>query len=179
MSPRNVLESQQSVQASVADRPAAGCWKLATGQALSLRPRTQGVLEIARGQVWLTLTGALADRPGAAADYVLRAGDRLVVAPGQHVVMEAWNPRKYPGAVAFRWDGAAAPVAAQPAGGTARDWESGVVLPLRDLVQALAQGGRAVVDALAQVAGAGGRFAVGFARFALYRIAPQRQRRTA
>src|SRR5690606_19888733 len=85
---RNVLESHQFEQAGLARRTAAGCWKLAHGKALSLRPRTHGVLQIAQGQVWLTLRGSLADRPGVAADHVLRAGQQLTVAPGQHVVME-------------------------------------------------------------------------------------------
>jgi hypothetical protein len=179
MSPRNVLESQQSVHAALAGRRAAGCWKLATGRALSLRPHTHGVLQIAQGQVWLTLSGSLADLPGAAADHVLRAGEQLTIAPGQHVVMEAWNPRGSAEAVAFRWDVMASPALVPPASLAARDWECGVVQPLRDLVQALAQGGRALGAALADVTGAGGRFAAGLARFALNRIAPQWQRRAA
>jgi hypothetical protein len=179
MSPRNVLESQQSVHASLAGRSAAGCWKLATGQALSLHPRTHGVLQIVQGQVWLTLSGSLADLPGAAADHVLRAGEQLAVAPGQHVVMEAWNPGAGAEAVAFRWDGAAVPAATLPDSLAARDWECGVVQPLRDLGHALGQGGRALGAALGEVTGAGGRFAAGLARFALNRIAPQWQRRPA
>lgn len=179
MSPRNVLESQQSVHAALAGRRAAGCWKLATGRALSLRPHTQGVLQIAQGQVWLTLSGSLADLPGAAADHVLRAGEQLTIAPGQHVVMEAWNPRGNAEAVAFRWDSVVAPATAQPASLAARDWECGVVQPLRDLVQALGQSGRALGAALADVTGAGGRFAAGLARFALHRIAAPLQRKTA
>lgn len=179
MSPRNVLESQQSVHAALAGRRAAGCWKLATGRALSLRPHTHGVLQIAQGQVWLTLSGSLADLPGAAADHVLRAGEQLTIAPGQHVVMEAWNPRGNAEAVAFRWDSVVAPATAQPTSLAARDWECGVAQPLRDLVQALGQGGRALGAALADVTGAGGRFAAGLARFALHRIAAPLQRKPA
>ena len=104
MSSRNVLESQQSVHAATAGRRAAGGWKLATGQALSLRPNRHGVLQIAQGQAWVTLRGALADLPGAAVDHVLQPGQQLLVAPGQHVVMEAWNPQGSAEAVAFRWD---------------------------------------------------------------------------
>lgn len=179
MSPRNVLESQQSVQASLAGRPAAGCWKLTTGKALSLRPRTHAVLQIAQGQVWLTLSGSLADLPGVAVDYVLGAGDRLFIAPGQHVVMEAWSPLGHADAVAFRWDSVVAPAIARPTSLAARDWECGVVQPLRDLVHALGQGGRALGTALADVTGAGGRFAAGLARFALHRIAAPLQRKAA
>jgi len=103
----------------------------------------------------------------------------LTIAPGQHVVMEAWNPRGHAEAVAFRWDSVVAPATEQPASLAARDWECGVVQPLRDLVQALGQGGRALGAALADVTGAGGRFAAGLARFALHRIAAPLQRKPA
>lgn len=174
---RTVLESQQFAPATPAGRTAAGCWKLAAGKALSLRPRTHGVLQIAQGQVWLTVAGTLADRPGAPVDQVLRAGEQIVIAPGQHVVMEPWGPASPAGAVAFRWDRVAAAPAVQSPSLAARDWECGVVQPLRDLVHALGQGGRAVGAALGGVADAGGRFAAGLARFALHRIAEPLQRR--
>ena len=109
MSARNVLESQQSVHAATAGRRAAGCWKLATGQTLSLQPNSHGVLQIAQGQAWVTLRGALADLPGAAVDHVLQPGQQLTVAPGQHVVMEAWSGSGCAEPVAFRWDVVAAP----------------------------------------------------------------------
>lgn len=178
MSSHNVLKLQQSVQASQAGCAAAGTWKLAAGQAVSLRPHTPGVLKIAQGRVWLTLGGSLADLPGAAADHVLQAGERLTVAPGQHVVMEVWNPSGGVDAAAFRWEGGTAPALALTASGVARDWETGVLQPMRDLVRALAQGGRAMGAALVDVAGAGGRCAAGLARFVVHRIAPQRQRGT-
>ena len=176
MSCHNVLKLQQSVQASQAGCAAAGTWKLAAGQAVSLRPRTPGVLEIARGCVWLTLGGSLDDLPGAAADHVLHAGERLTVAPGQHVVMEVWSARGGADAAAFHWEGGAAPATASTASAITRDWESGVAQPLRDLGQALGQGGRALVAALADVTGAGGRCGAGLARFFWHRISPRRQR---
>ncbi|CAN7599325.1 DUF2917 domain-containing protein [Acidovorax sp. Leaf78] len=188
MSARNVLESQQSAHAPSAGRPAAGCWKLNPGRALSLHPREHGVLAIAQGRAWVTLRGAsLAglpvdlppDLPMCLADHVLQAGERLVVAPGQHVVMEAWSPAGTPPeAVAFEW--AAQPVAqAQRLLRPGAEWECSVALPLRDLMQALGQGGRAVGQAGVQVLGAGSRLAVGIARFALFRIAAPRARTTA
>lgn len=198
MSPRNVLESQQSVHADLAGRSAAGCWKLAAGRALSLYPRQRSVLEIAQGRVWLTLSAASPwhSRHGATAavvDQVLQAGERLTIEPGQHVVMEAWSQsgdRAHVGPVAFHWDlaPASAGAAASPTSpftrpfarsSAASDWECGVVQPLRDLVHALGQGGRAVGTALADMAAAGGRFAAGLARFALHRIAAPSTRKTA
>lgn len=191
MSARNVLESQQSVQAAVAGRSAAGCWKLTPGRALSLHPHERSVLEIAQGRVWLTLSGTLpshqpTDMPAdlllGVADHLLQAGDRLDIPAGQHVVMEAWSPSGVPGEeVAFHWHGVPAPVPAQGqrAQRPGAEWECGVVQPLRDLVQALAQGGRAVGLAGAQALGAGGRLVLGIARFALIRIAAPRESKPA
>lgn len=190
---RNVLESQQSVQAAVAGRSAAGCWKLTPGRALSLHPRERSVLEIAQGRVWLTLSGILPvrlstdlpeDLPLGAADLLLQAGDRLDIAAGQHVVMEVWSPAGSPGEeVAFHWHGAPAAVPAHAQAPRVlrpgAEWECGVVQPLRDLVQALAQGGRAVGLAGAQALGAGGRLVLGIARFALIRIAAPRESKPA
>ncbi|SEA68865.1 MULTISPECIES: DUF2917 domain-containing protein [Acidovorax] len=146
---------------------------LAVGQALSLRPRCAGVLEVAQGRVWLTLRGPWGDQPGTEADHVLQAGERLRIAAGQHAVVEAWGPCADTAAAALRWSG----VTAAPAVGAASsDWEGGVVQPLRDLRHALGQGGRALGAAMADVAGAGGRCVAGLARFALHRTVPRRQR---
>lgn len=176
MPARNVLESQQSVHAATAGRrPAAGCWKLPAGRALSLHPRTPGVLEIAQGRVWLTLAG----QPDAQADQVLLAGDRIAVAAGQHVVIEAWMPQGgSPDAVAFEWK-AAARGGAELVPRTRPEWECSVVQPLRELLQALGQGGRAVGLASTQVLGAASRLVLGAARFALFRIAAGLDRRPA
>ena len=54
-----------------------------------------------------------------------------------------------------------------------------VAQPLRDLRLALGQGGRAVVGAAADAAGAVGRLVLGLARFAAYRLAGARPRRLA
>ena len=195
MSARNVLESQQSAVPTEVGRTAPGCWQLAAGRALSLRPRDCSVLEIAQGRVWLTHNGVSAtDPPGAVADHVLCAGDGLTIAAGAHVVIEPWTLPGAPEAlaVAFRWGIApdATPVDLQPQrlrsnarrwGGhragvrgrsTRADWEAGVVLPLRDLVHALVQGGRVVGMAAGQVLGAAGRLAIGFGRFVWLRMAP-------
>jgi hypothetical protein len=146
------------------------------------------VLEIAQGRVWVTVSGGpSAGVPGRDADQVLQAGDRLSVAAGQHLVMEAWSlPGTGPAqGVAFCWEGAAM-AATATAAATGRhaargtpEWECGVVQPLRELLQALAQGGRAVAAATGQVLHAGSRLAWGVARFALFRIAAPRVRRPA
>ena len=190
MTARNVLESQQSahaVHAAVAGRSAAGCWKLTPGRALSLHPRQHSVLEIAQGRVWVTVSASpSASEPGRDADQVLQAGDRLNVAAGQHLVMEAWSlPGREPAqSVAFCWEDAAALATAtvatrQLAARAAPEWECGVVQPLRDLLQALAQGGRAVATAARLVLHASGRLVWGATRFALFRIAAPRERRLA
>ena len=144
----------------VPGRRRAGHWKLQAGRALSLYPRERGVLEITLGRVWLT--GAAG--PGAPVDQVLAAGERLVVEPGRHVVIEPWVGADWP-AVAFCWDAAVAPCAAP----LSAQWERTVALPLRELAQALACVGRA----LATATGAAGRLLAGLVRFALAPRVPQ------
>lgn len=173
MSSRTVLESQQSANASTAGCVLAGSWKLDAGRAITLNPRERSVLEISQGRVWLSV-GARPGQPDQATeDIVLLQGQTLVIEPGQRVVMESWYLRGgAPSAVAFCWD--SAPVAALA--DAAADWELGVAQPLRDLVCALGQGGRAVGAAVAATLGASGRLVAGLVRFALHRIAPQRVR---
>jgi len=127
---------------SAADRVSAGHWKLQAGRALSLHPRERGVLEIALGRAWVTVAGAHC----ASADHVLAAGERLVVEPGHHVVIEPWAGSGW-SAVAFRWD--AAPVATAVAAPAPTDWERGVAQPARELAQALAGVGRAAARVVA------------------------------
>lgn len=186
--PSHVVPASSSSRSSASPTALlAGCWKLEARHALSLRPRQPGVLEIAQGRAWVTLTGAAQALP---ADHVLHAGDRLSLLPGQHAVVEAWG---LPGAVdaagalAFRWD-CALPVAGSVASDSARAegaaavavcWDRAVAQPLRDLRLALGQGGRAVVGAAADAAGAVGRLVLGLARFAAYRLAGAWPRRLA
>ena len=189
--PSHVVPASSSSRSSASPTsPAAslaGCWKLEARHALSLRPRQPGVLEIAQGRAWVTLTGAAQALP---ADHVLHAGDRLSLRPGQHAVVEAWGPHgaaDAAGVLAFRWD-CALPVAGSVASDSARAegaaavvvcWDRAVAQPLRDLRLALGQGGRAVVGAAADAAGAVGRLVLGLARFAAYRLAGAWPRRLA
>ena len=174
MSALHILESQQSVQAQRAGRTAAGTWKLAAGGALSLHPRERSLLEITHGRAWVTLGGEQAG------DHVLEAGERLLVAAGQHVVLEVWNPsgRRQDGAM-FCWEAVAPAVAHGARASVGAEWECGVVQPLRDLAQAVGQGGRAVATAAAGALGAAGRLALGVGRFALALVAAPRPRRLA
>ena len=181
MSSHSGLESQQSglrSQSGHAVGAAAGCWHLAAGQPLSLHPQTPGALQVARGRAWITLRGSGGDLPGAAADHVLRAGECLAIARGQHVVVEVWSPPGGADGVELRWTGVTAPGTLRAASAAARDWEHGVAQPLRDLGQAFVQDGRALGTAIAEAVRAGGRCAAGLARFALYRVLPWRQRVT-
>ncbi|WP_051249069.1 DUF2917 domain-containing protein [Acidovorax sp. JHL-9] len=128
---------------SDASRVPARQWKLPAGRALSLYPRERGVLEITLGRAWVTQSGARC----ASTDHVLAVGERLVLEPGRHVVIEPWAGPGWP-AAAFRWEAAA--LVRAPA-----DWERGVAQPARELAQALAGAGRAAV-----------RVATGFAAWA-------------
>lgn len=132
--------------------PAAGLpgtWKLARGRAVTLRPRTDGILRVAHGQVWATVDGPHGRTPDDSGDHVLQVGRSMYVKAGQRVVIEAWNPS---GASYFAWD----PVFAEvPVAVPARINWSGVVQPLADLRLAVALGLRA----LGQLAGGVGGIA--------------------
>jgi Protein of unknown function (DUF2917) len=87
------------LSSSFARQPLPGCWTLAAGRAISLRPREAGELRIASGRVWATFDGP---HPRFDDDLFLEAGASLRLAPGQRVVIE---PYGLAGAqpVAFSW----------------------------------------------------------------------------
>ena len=100
-----MLFLQQSVApcaTGAAHPPLPGTWAVRAGQALSLRPAWAGVLEVARGRVWLTVSGPGGQGPGR--DEVLEAGARRVLQPGQHAVLEPWHSPQAAEPVALRWD---------------------------------------------------------------------------
>jgi hypothetical protein len=67
---------------------AQSTWHLDGGRALTLAGAAEARrLAVARGRVWLTLSGS-ADAP--AEDQWLQAGEAVALAPGQTVVLEAW-----------------------------------------------------------------------------------------
>ena len=67
---------------------AQSVWHLDGGRALTLAGGAEARhLAVARGRVWLTLSGT-ADEP--AQDQWLEAGEALALAPGQTAVLEGW-----------------------------------------------------------------------------------------
>lgn len=67
---------------------AQSVWHLDGGRALTLAGGAEARhLAVARGRVWLTLSGT-ADQP--AEDQWLQAGEALALAPGQTAVLEGW-----------------------------------------------------------------------------------------
>ena len=77
-------------------------WALPPACATSLYPQQGSTLKVTAGLAWVTLRGAtrLAGSTAVAhdsasrnsGDYFLRAGDSLLVAAGQHLVLEAAGP---------------------------------------------------------------------------------------
>lgn len=154
-----------------------GCWKLASGRALTLRPTEAGVLRIAHGQVWITFNNAHQDDGVRGGDHFLGTGEELRLLPGQVLVMESWHTASSSPAY-FSWNPlpAAAGVAlARPSRhalaqrAVSLPWRAGVTQPLRDLRGALGLAASAsgrLAFGLAGMAGVGflallPRFAVG------------------
>lgn len=77
----------------------SGCWKLALGRAISLQPRTAGVLCILQGRVWATFDGPHPGHGNESGDHFLLAGEQLAVRAGQRLVVEPWSKE----AVYFEW----------------------------------------------------------------------------
>jgi hypothetical protein len=148
---------------SPADRAVdtAGCWRLGPGRAVSLYPREGGELTLAQGRVWVTL-GISVAAPGAMADMVLCAGERLALRAGQHVVMEDWPvtpaqgrvPAGTPQGAAFSWrvDMAQPRSATGINAATAVAWEGSVRRPLQELAAALRDSRRAAGVAASAIA---------------------------
>jgi len=72
---------------------AQSTWHLDGGRALTLAGAAEARrLAVARGRVWLTLSGT-ADEP--AEDQWLEAGEAVALAPGQTAVLEAWPAAEF------------------------------------------------------------------------------------
>ena len=137
----------------------AGCWKLAQGRALTLRARSEGVLRIAQGAVWITFDNAQRDNGVRGGDHFLGAGDVLHLLPGQTLVMEPLKAAAHPAAL-FSWDhlpataGVVIPSRHAPVFSRSPAWRTGVLQPLSDLRAAFVLAGAASVRLLTGLAGA-------------------------
>lgn len=91
------LESklQQSLEAG----DVAGRWQLAPGRALSLYPRTDGLLRITQGRAWATLDIQPRGHREEAGDHCLQVGEQLLVRAGRHLVFESLDSEP----LGFEW----------------------------------------------------------------------------
>lgn len=141
------MQAEQFSDPSARAPVAAGHWPLAAGRSISLLPPSSGRLTVAAGCLWATLDGSLAQPAG---DLFLAAGDSLLLAPGQRVVLESFGAPGQPAAAAFDWQPAPAAQAVR--------WSSAVAQPASELRQALASAalalGRLVAGVAAVLAGA-------------------------
>jgi hypothetical protein len=78
-----------------------GSWKLEGHRALTLVPREDGLLRVARGRVWATFDGPHPPLGVRGGDLVVDAGETLFVAAGERLVME---PARRDQDVFFHWD---------------------------------------------------------------------------
>ena len=148
---QTVLEMQQSRTAGALP----GCWQLAAGRAVTLRPREAGVLRISQGRVWATVDGPHRGLVPNLGDHVLGAGQHLTVRAGQRLVLESWDAAADTPAW-FSWD-------AEPAAVPGRH-RAAVVQPLGDLRLALGNATGALVRLVTGVAGLATHLIAGDAR---------------
>lgn len=69
-----------------------GSWKIAAGEALSLRPPRDARLRAVQGGLWVTWDAPPGWGGLAQGDCFLPAGAVCTLPAGTHVVVEAWNP---------------------------------------------------------------------------------------
>lgn len=89
-----------------------GTWKLGGRRAMSLVPRAPGTFMVAHGRLWVTVDGPHCGAGNDRGDRVLGTGERLVLARGQRLVVEALD--RHPAAY-FSWDPLPRPVPAPSA----------------------------------------------------------------
>ena len=149
MTTQATLEAHQSLTGE----SLPGCWKLEAGRALTMRPRTGGVLRIAQGRVWVTME-TQHDDARAAGDLFLVPGRGLVLQAGQRVVIESYGAEREAEAF-FSWDPMPHSQARTVDGATrgAGRWQAAVGQPMRDLGLALALAGTALGRLVQGVAG--------------------------
>lgn len=109
-----------------------GTWKLDQGRAITLRPREDGLLKVAHGQVWLTFDGPHRGPLNDFGDRLLGVGEQVRVRAGMRIVLESAD-RRLP--VYFSWDFVPPQVQPAPALAVSQSWD--------DLCDALGLGLRA------------------------------------
>ncbi len=77
-----------------------GVWQIAAGQAMTLKARSESVLRVRQGRLWVTRD---ATAQWGSEDLVLAPGESLVVAAGQKLVMEPWDSF----GATYSWDASA------------------------------------------------------------------------
>lgn len=122
-------------------------WVLPKGRAMTVRPRTAGVLRVVSGRAWATLDVSRHTPLLETGDHFVALGHDLQLRAGQRVVVEAW-PYKGQEGIQLQW-------VAQPQTCLVTRFQTNVVQPLRDVGQGLGL----VVRAL-------GRLVAGLANYA-------------
>lgn len=120
-------------------------WSLPQGQAVTIKPRTAGVLRVVSGRAWATLEVSRHTPLTETGDHFVALGHDLRLRAGQHVVVEAWAYKGQDG-IQLEW-------VPQPENCMATRWQANVVQPLRDIGQGLALVVRAMGRLLAGLAG--------------------------
>lgn len=93
--PRPAVTARQGICLS-------SCWTLDAGQALTLQSPQAGVLQVARGRLWVTFNHAAQDPSERGGDHFLGGGESLHLSRGDTVVMEAYDPNRAV-ATCFSW----------------------------------------------------------------------------
>ena len=159
---------QQSQQASPPQQPATEIqygafslpvdapWVLAKGRAVTLRPRTAGVLRVVSGRAWATVDVFRHTPLLETGDHFVALGHDLQLRAGQRVVVEAW-PHKGQDQIKLQW-------VAQPEVCLTTRWQVRVVEPTRDVGHGLALVARALVRLVSGLSGYANVFAAGRGR---------------
>jgi hypothetical protein len=131
-------------------------WALPKGSAVTLRPRTAGVLRVVSGRAWATLDVSRHTPLLETGDHFVALGHDLPLRAGQRVVVEAW-PYKGQDGIQLQW-------VAQPEMCLATRWQTNVVEPICDMGRGLALVARALWRLLSGLAGYADFFTAGRGR---------------